>query len=123
MRKALLLSGVGALVIGATAAWQVQRESTEHRQAELLARATISEEQARLTALASVPGGKITEAEIEEENGRLIYSFDIQVAGQSSSFDVEVDANTGQLLQSEAEDDDDKDDHDDDDDRRAGGTR
>src|SRR5262245_16530037 len=103
MRKGLLLAGVGALAIGATAAWQVQRESTQHQQAELRARAAISEDQARQTALASVRGGKITEAELEEENGRLIYSFDIEVAGQAGNYDVEVDALTGQLLQSRLE--------------------
>jgi uncharacterized membrane protein YkoI len=110
-------------VIGATAAWQVQRESTQNQQAELRARATISESQARQTALASVRGGRIAEAELEEENGRLIYSFDI--AGQNGTYDVEVDALTGQLLQSRLENDDADDDTDDgaDDDERGPGGR
>ena len=105
MRKALVLAAGGLLVIGATAAWKVQ-----HDRNALQERARISADDARATALAAVPGGKIVESELEEEDGRLIYSFDIEAA--DGTHDVEIDALTGQVLQSALENDDD--DHDDD---------
>ena len=89
MRKAFTLAVGGLLVIGATAAWKAQ-----HDRHALQERARVSPEAARAAALGSVPGGKILESELEEEDGRLIYSFDIEAA------DVEIDAITGQVLQS-----------------------
>jgi uncharacterized membrane protein YkoI len=112
MRKALTFGTLAVLAIGTTAAWQYQHQVQEE-QAGLLARAKVSQEAARATALASVRDGRITEAEIEEEDGRLIYSFDIAVG--NDTYDVEVDAITGALLQSAIENDD-GDDGDDDDD-------
>ena len=118
MRKGILLGAVVVVAISATAAWQIQHEIKEV-QAGLLAQATISPEQARETALAAVPGGTIVDAEIEEEDGRLIYAFDIKVAGQRGTHDVEIDARTGALLQDEAEDEDDDEDDDRDDDEKG----
>ena len=57
----------------------------------------------------------ITEAEIEEENGRLIYAFEIEVAGQDGVSDIEVDAITGELTGPDLEDEDAHDRADDDD--------
>ena len=93
------------LTVGATAAWKVRHDYQSHQDV-LLARAAISMDAARETAFSSVPAdGRVTEEEIEEENGRLIYSFDIEVPGQGT-FDVEVDAMTGELLQSGLDDED-----------------
>lgn len=61
----------------------------------LLKKAVVKSEVATATALAKVPGGKIQSAEIEEEDGKLIYSFDIKVAGKSGIEEVNVDAKTG----------------------------
>jgi uncharacterized membrane protein YkoI len=54
------------------------------------------------TALARVPGGRITEAEFEED-GRLLYSFDIRVEGRSGVEEVQVDARTGEVVSIEHE--------------------
>jgi uncharacterized membrane protein YkoI len=105
MRKALVLAVGGLLVVGATAAWKVQ-----HDRNVLQERARVSPEDARATALGAVPGGRIVESELEEENGRLIYSFGIEAA--DGTHDVEIDAITGQVLQSALENEDE--DHDDD---------
>jgi uncharacterized membrane protein YkoI len=103
------------LTVGATAAWKVRHDYQEHQDV-LLARAAITMDAARETAFSSVPAdGRVTEEEIEEENGRLVYSFDIEVPGQGR-FDVEVDAMTGQLLQSGLDDEEDGDDDDGEDD-------
>jgi uncharacterized membrane protein YkoI len=74
----------------------------------------ITIEQARATALARVSGTVIDE-ELEKENGRLQYAFDIRTS-EGKVFDVEVDAQSGDVLKAvEDKDTDDKDDDDDDD--------
>ena len=66
--------------------------------AGLWARATLPPDSAIKIALARVPGGTITEAELEEEDGRLIYSFEIKVAGKAGEDEVHVDATTGEVV-------------------------
>lgn len=41
----------------------------------------------------------MTEAELEAENGCLVYSFDVRVAGRSGIDEVLVDAGSGKVLQ------------------------
>lgn len=74
----------------------------------------ISAEQARKTALERV-AGTIVEEELEKENGRIVYSIEIQDANQKV-FDVEVDAETGAVVNVEEEDEDDDDEDGDEDD-------
>jgi uncharacterized membrane protein YkoI len=69
----------------------------------LLERATVVDEDARATAQAKVPGGAIVKAELEEENGKLIYSYDFRVEGQPGVQEVHVDANTGEVVSVEHE--------------------
>jgi uncharacterized membrane protein YkoI len=99
MQKPVLIATLTAAVAGSAAAWSVQQEE----QAGLLARAAVSMESAQETALAAFPGARIDESEIEEENGRLIYSFEL-AGTQSGSVEVEVDAMTGELLPAEVDD-------------------
>ncbi len=63
--------------------------------------AKITMKQARATALAQVPGGRIKSSELERENNRLIYSFDIRAAGGIK--EVHVDAMSGEVLEVKAE--------------------
>lgn len=70
---------------------------------DLAARAKVSLETARATALAKVPRGKLKSEELEEEHGKLMYSFDIKVPGKSGVEEVEVDALTGAVLKVEHE--------------------
>jgi hypothetical protein len=70
----------------------------------LLARATVTPDSARARALARVPRGRIAAAEIEEEDGKLVYSFDIKVPGRSGIEEVLVDARTGAVVSQEHED-------------------
>ena len=72
-------------------------------QAALMREAKISKAVATRTALAEVPRGKLRSSEIERENGKLIYSFDIKVAGKSGIEEVNVDAITGALIAHEHE--------------------
>jgi uncharacterized membrane protein YkoI len=69
----------------------------------LWARAALAPDSAIKIALARVPGGTISAAELEEEDGRLIYSFEIKVAGRSGEDEVHVDARTGEVVKQEHE--------------------
>jgi hypothetical protein len=69
----------------------------------LKARAKVSAEAATASAQAKVPKGTVVKAELEEEKGTLIYSFDIKTAGKSGIDEVAVDAMTGKVLSVEHE--------------------
>jgi uncharacterized membrane protein YkoI len=71
--------------------------------AKLKAEAKVTEAEARATAMKEVPGGTIRSGELEREGGKLIYSFDIKVAGKSGIEEVNVDAMTGSVLAHEHE--------------------
>ena len=70
---------------------------------KLAAQAKVSRPQAEQTALAQVPGGKITEGELEKENGNLVWSFDIATTGSKDITEIQVDAITGQIVSRETE--------------------
>jgi len=46
---------------------------------------------------AKVPGGSIKDGELEEEKGRLIWSFDISTPGSKNITELAVDAKTGEV--------------------------
>jgi uncharacterized membrane protein YkoI len=60
--------------------------------------AKIAESVAAATAQARVPKGKIQGVELERENDRLIYSYDIKTAGKGGIDEVHVDAMTGKII-------------------------
>ena len=64
----------------------------------LLRKAKVGAEAATATARARVPQGKIVSAEIEEEDGKLLYSFDLKTEGKTGIDEVAVDALTGKVL-------------------------
>ena len=67
-------------------------------QAELQAQAKVTEAQARTLALTKAPGGKVKSSELEEENGHLIWSFDITMPGTKNITEVNVDAKDGSIV-------------------------
>jgi len=71
--------------------------------AKLKAEAKVKEADAVAIAMKEVPNGKIQSGEIERENGKLIYSFDMKVPGKSGIEEVNVDAMTGGLVAHEHE--------------------
>jgi hypothetical protein len=71
--------------------------------ASLAKQAKITLETARATALAKVPGGEVRSEELEKEHGKLIYSFDIEVAGTPGVTEVNVSAIDGKVLAVEHE--------------------
>ena len=107
VRYATLLAAMlalGAAGVASAQASKVPAKKAEESQATLRKEAKIAEADARKTALAAVPGGKVQSHELERENGKLIYSYDIKVAGKSGIEEVNVDAMTGAIVAHEHED-------------------
>jgi len=72
-------------------------------QAKLAAQAKVSRAAAEQTALSKVPGGTVKEAELEKEDGKLVWSFDITTPGAKDITEVLVDANSGAVVSVEKE--------------------
>jgi uncharacterized membrane protein YkoI len=66
--------------------------------------ARIDATSARTSALAQVPGGSVVKEELEQENGRLVYSFDIKKGAEPGVQEVQVDARDGSVVSVEHED-------------------
>ncbi|HET7816782.1 MAG TPA: PepSY domain-containing protein [Sphingomicrobium sp.] len=58
----------------------------------------ISMQDARSRALALVPGGRAQSGELETENGKLIYSFDIQAPKKTGIEEIQISALTGAVV-------------------------
>jgi uncharacterized membrane protein YkoI len=107
VRYATLFAAV--LTLGAAGSLSAQAvkapaKKAEESQTALRKEAKIAEADARKTALGAVPGGKVQSHELERENGKLIYSYDIKVAGKSGVEEVNVDAMSGAIVAHEHED-------------------
>ncbi|HEY9227221.1 MAG TPA: PepSY domain-containing protein [Gemmatimonadaceae bacterium] len=92
------LAGLTAIVLAASAT--AAQEAKYHRDlpAKLVTEAKITEPAAAAIALKAVPNGTIDKMELEKEDGKFIYSYDIKVAGKSGVQEVHVDAMTGALV-------------------------
>jgi hypothetical protein len=77
------------------------RPTGELKPTELPALAKISFQQATAAALKVAPGG-VLKAELEVEDGNLMYSFEI-VGADKTITEVEIDAGNGQVLGTEKE--------------------
>jgi hypothetical protein len=77
------------------------RPTGELKPTELPALAKISFQQATAAALKAAPGG-VLKAELEVEDGNLMYSFEI-VGADKGITEVEIDAGNGQVLGTEKE--------------------
>ena len=75
-----------------------RRSVKKETQADLQKEAKISEADARATALKEVPNGTVKSEELEREKGKLVYSYDISVAGKSGVEEVTVSAIDGSVV-------------------------
>jgi len=71
--------------------------------ADLVKQTTVVESDAAKTAAARVKHGRIEAVELENEGGRLIYSYELKVAGRSGVEEVNVDAKSGKVVSTEHE--------------------
>jgi uncharacterized membrane protein YkoI len=97
-----------AMLAAASAAPLLAQGPTPHYKrdlpAALMKQATVSEADAAKAALAKIPQGHIKSVELETENGRLIYSYAIKVPSKSGIEEVNVNAKTGAVVNTEHED-------------------
>ena len=70
----------------------------------LLARARVSEDSALKIALARLPGAAVQAVELENEHGRLIWSWELKLAGRTGIEEVNVNALDGSIVGVEHED-------------------
>ena len=94
-RHYLVLTLIAALAVMSTTPAMAATTKKHHARST---KAKISYKDARTTAMAKVPGGKIVKHELEQEQGKLVDSFDIRVPGKSGVEEVMVDANTGGVV-------------------------
>src|SRR5262245_5797152 len=95
---------VAALVlIGAAQSHAQEPIKVKEAKPGLMKQAKVTPADAQKTALSKVSGGTVKSAELEREHGKLVYSFDIKVAGKSGVEEVMVDAQTGALVSREHE--------------------
>lgn len=102
-RIAIALCTLGAAA--APLAAQSTQQPTYKRDlpAALVKQATVSEPDAAKAAQARVKHGRIQAVELENEGGKLIYSYELKVAGRSGVEEVNVDARTGKVVNTEHE--------------------
>lgn len=77
--------------------------AAEASQATLMSEARVSEVQAKSTALKKVPNGSVKSSELEKENGKLVWSFDISQPSAKGVTEVQVDALTGKIVSLKSE--------------------
>lgn len=63
----------------------------------LIARAKVAYATAVATAQAKVPAGKLYSAEVEEEDGKLIYTLVFRTPGKEGQDEINVNATTGKV--------------------------
>jgi uncharacterized membrane protein YkoI len=99
-----MLAAMAALALAAGQAGAQAAAPAKHETAaQLKAEAKVTEKAARATALAQVPGGTVSKHELERENGKLLYSYDIATKGKTGIDEVQIDAITGTVLSNKHE--------------------
>ena len=87
----------------ATHATHQSRSYKRDLPASLTKEATVSESDAAKTAESRVANGRIEAVELENEKGKLIYSYELKAPGKSGVEEVNVDAKTGEVVSTEHE--------------------
>lgn len=115
MRSTIIASVIFAAVAAIPAAAQstaqdtthhamAHRTGTRHARVSLASQAKISKDSAQKVALAQVAAGStVKSSELEKEKGKLIYSFDITVPGQTGVEELNISAIDGSVVAHEHE--------------------
>jgi len=99
----LKLIKASIIALALAASWTPFNLWGQQSEAELLKQARVTKHQAKRIALARVKGGTIKSAELEKENGVLIWSFDVAQPGKKDVSEVWVDATTGKITKVDVE--------------------
>lgn len=100
------LVAAGAITVAASTTLAAQGQSANYKRdlpADLVKQATVSEANAAKTVAARLPNGRIQAVELENEDGRLIYSYEVKVPGRSGIEEINVNAKTGAVVSTEHE--------------------
>ena len=92
-----------AAVLGASLGVVNISQAAEPSHASLMAQAKITQAAAEKIALAKVPTGTVKSAELENERGALVWSFDIATPKSANINEIQVDAKTGKIVRTEIE--------------------
>lgn len=115
MRNTIIASVIFAAVAAIPAAAQstaqdtthhamAHRTGTRHAKVSLASQAKISKDSATKVALGQVAAGStVKSSELEKEKGKLIYSFDITVPGQTGIEELNISAVDGSVIAHEHE--------------------
>ena len=88
-----------SLTLGMVLAFSVATAfAAQPSEVELTKQAKITKAEAEQIALAKVPHGTVKSAELETENGHLLWSFDIARPGAPNITEIWVDAKTGEII-------------------------
>jgi uncharacterized membrane protein YkoI len=98
MPKPLIALGLGVVLLSGAAVARMAQPNPR-----------ISAESAKALAARVVPNAAVAEVELEEEDGRLIYSIEMREEDNTIT-EVEIDATTGDILGTEVEMEDEEDD-------------
>jgi uncharacterized iron-regulated membrane protein len=100
----LLITLLVAVATPAALSAQAADTTIKQERVGLLAQTKVTPDSARAIARRAVPGATIQSAEIENEDHKLIYSFDMKVPGKPGIEEVNIDALTGVVVGREHED-------------------
>jgi hypothetical protein len=100
--KIFVCSALAACLLSGCASEKCEHKK-ESKQARLMAGAKVGKDAAQQTALAKVPNGVIKDGELEKENGRLQWSFDVAAPDSKDITEVNVDAMTGKVISADKE--------------------
>jgi uncharacterized membrane protein YkoI len=103
IKNALCFALTISLLAGCASEENEKAEKNAHKQAKLMAEAKVSKDDAEKTALAKVPNGTIKESELEKEDGKLQWSFDVATPDSKDITEVNVDAITGDVISADKE--------------------
>jgi uncharacterized membrane protein YkoI len=99
MKRLRLVSYAAGVILG----FAVTASARQQTEAELMKGAKITKTVAEHIALRKVPHGSIKSAEIENEKGHLVWSFDIARPGTRDITEILVDAKTGKIISIQTE--------------------
>ena len=107
LKTTAFLAGISVLCITTGLALGYDREDKDLESAQATS-AKVSMEQAIQTAKTKFPG-RVVEAELEAEDGALVYEVKV-VSASGETREIEIDAQSGEVLDSEIEHEDEDDD-------------
>jgi len=94
----LALAAIPSLAFGQGSARPSRPAYKREVPAALLHHAKVSEDSSLKVASARIPGGAVQSVELENENGKLIWSWEFTLAGRPGVYECNVNAADGSIV-------------------------